>query len=73
MAAVQATRTYLRAVIGLGVNAEGTARANTIISEGLDNLDDLHELADDDGIKPYAQMSGSQLVLLTSQDGHHPV
>lgn len=50
-AAVQATRTYLRAVIGLGINPEGTARANAIIDEGLDNLEDLHELADDDGVK----------------------
>lgn len=51
MAAVQATRAYLRTVIGLGVNAEGTARANAIIDEGLNDLDDLHELADDDGVK----------------------
>ena len=50
-AAVQATRTYLRVVIGLGNNAEGTLRANAIIAEGLDNLEDLHELADDDGVK----------------------
>ena len=50
-AAVQATRTYLRVVIGLGINAEGTLRANTIIDEGLDNLQELHELPDDDGVK----------------------
>ena len=50
-AAVQATRTYLRAVIGLGITPEGTARANAIIDEGLDNLEDLHELADDNGVK----------------------
>ena len=50
-AAVQATRTYLRVVIGLGVTTEGTARANAIIDEGLDNLEDLHELADDNGVK----------------------
>ena len=50
-AAVQATRTYLRVVIRLGNNAEGTLRANAIIDEGLDNLEDLHELADDDGVK----------------------
>ena len=51
MAAVQATRAYLRVVIGLGANAEGTLRANAIIAEGLDNLDELYELADDDGVK----------------------
>ena len=50
-AAVQATRTYLRVVIGLGNNAEGTLRANAIIDEGLDNLEELHELADDEGVK----------------------
>ena len=51
MAAVQATRAYLRTVIGLGANAEGTARANAIIDEGLNDLEDLYELADDDGVK----------------------
>ena len=51
MAAVQATRAYLRVVIGLGANAEGTLRANVIIAEGLDNLEELHELADDDDVK----------------------
>ena len=50
-AAVQATRTYLRVVIELGNNAKGTLRANAIIDEGLDNLEELHELADDDGVK----------------------
>ena len=51
MAALQATRAYLRTVIGLGANAEGTARANAIIDEGLNDLEDLYELADDDGVK----------------------
>ena len=50
-AAVQAMRIYLRVVIGLGINAEGAARANVIIDEGLDNLEYLHELFDDDGVK----------------------
>ena len=50
-AAVQTTRTYLRVVIGLGINAEGTLRANAIIDEGLDNLEELHELADDNVVK----------------------
>ena len=51
MAAVQATRAYLRTIIGLGANAEGTARANAIIEEGLSDLEDLYELADDNGVK----------------------
>ena len=51
MAAVQATRAYLRVIIGLGVTAEGRTRANAIIDEDLNNLEDLHELADDNGVK----------------------
>ena len=44
-----AIRTYLKDVIGLGNNAEGTARANAIIEEGLDDVDVLVELYEDDG------------------------
>ena len=44
MAAVNAIRTYLRDVIGLGNDATGLARANAIIDEGLDDIEDLHEL-----------------------------
>ena len=51
MVTVNATRTYLRTVIGLGNNNEGTKRADTIMSEGLNNLADIHELANDEGIK----------------------
>jgi hypothetical protein len=51
MVTVAATRTYLRVVIGLRNNDVGTARANAIMEEGLDNLTDIHELAKDDGIK----------------------
>ena len=51
MVTVNATRTYLRTVIGLGNNAEGTERADAIMSEGLNDLADIHELANDDGIK----------------------
>ena len=51
MATEAATRTFLRDVIGLGNNDEGTRKANAIIAEGLDDLADLHELAEDDGVK----------------------
>ena len=51
MATEAATRTFLKDVIGLGNNDEGTQKANAIISEGLDDLADLHELSEDDGIK----------------------
>ena len=50
MAAVQATRAYLRTVIGPGAIAEGMARSNAIIDEGLNDLEDLYELADDNGV-----------------------
>lgn len=39
MAQVAAMRTYLKEVIGLGRNAEGTLGANAIIAEGLDSFD----------------------------------
>ena len=45
------TRTYLKTVIGLGNNAEGKERANAIMFQGLDNLAEISELADDDDIK----------------------
>ena len=51
MATEAATRTYLKDVIGLGNNDEGTAKANAVIAEGLDDLADLYELSEDDGIK----------------------
>ena len=51
MVTVNATRTYLRAVIGLGTDAEGLERANTIIEEGPDDLAEIGELSEDDGIK----------------------
>ena len=51
MVTVNATRTYLRTVIGLGNNNKGTERADAIMSEVLNNLADIHELANDDGIK----------------------
>ena len=51
MVTVAATRTYLRTVIGLGNDPQGLERANAIMAEGLDNLADIFELAEDDGIK----------------------
>ena len=38
MATVAAIRTYLKDVIGLGDNATGTARANAVIDQGMDDL-----------------------------------
>ena len=69
MVTANATRTYLRTVIGLGNNDEGTERADAIMSEGLNNLADIHELANDDGIKTHAQVKGNQQVPYHSQDG----
>ena len=51
MTAEAATRTFLRDVIGLGNNEEGTQKANAIIAEGLDDLADLYKLAKDEGVK----------------------
>ena len=48
---VAATHTYLRTVIGLGNDPQGLERANAIVAEGLDNLADIFELTEDDGIK----------------------
>ena len=51
MATEAATRTFLKDVIGLGNNDDGTRKANAIIAEGLDDLADLYELSEDEGIK----------------------
>ena len=51
MSAKAATRTFLRDVIGLGDNEEDTQKANAIIAEGLDDLADLHEVSEDEGIE----------------------
>ena len=51
MVTVAAMRTYLRTVIGLGNDPQGLKRENAIIAEGLDNLADIFELTEDDGIK----------------------
>ena len=46
-----AIRTYLRDPIGLGMDAQGTEKANAIITEGMSNIEDLVDLYEDDGIK----------------------
>ena len=51
MVTAATTRTYLRNVIGLGNDPQGLERANAIMAEGLDNLADIFELSEDDGIK----------------------
>ena len=51
MAETVALRTYLREVIGLGANQDGTDRANAIIDEGLDSIASLVDLDPDNGIK----------------------
>ena len=51
MVTVAATCTHLRTVIGLGKCAQGLERANAIMTEGLDNIAEIFELAEDDGIK----------------------
>ena len=51
MVTIAAMRTYLRTVIGLGNDPQGLERANAIMTEGLDNLADIFELTEDDGIK----------------------
>ena len=48
MAAVNAIRTYLKEVIGLGANDAGTARANAMITEGLDCFDVLPDFTTED-------------------------
>ena len=49
MAAVNAIRTYLKDVIGLGPGATGTEKANAIIEEDLDNVTVLAEMYEEDG------------------------
>ena len=51
MVTTNTTRTHLRIIIGLGNNAEGTARAEAIMDEGLNDLSDIHKLSADNGIK----------------------
>ena len=51
MVTAAATRTYLRTVISLGNDPQGLERANAVMAEGLDNLADISELSEDDGIK----------------------
>ena len=55
MADIAALRTYLRDPIGLGMDATGTARANAIISEGVNSIEDLVDLYDDTGIRTLCQ------------------
>ena len=55
MADIAALRTYLRDPIGLGMDATGIARANAIISEGINSIEDLVDLYDDTGIKTLCQ------------------
>ena len=42
-AALAELRNYLRGTIGLGADAAGLARANAIIDEGLESMNDLAE------------------------------
>ena len=51
MAATVALRTYLRQVIGLGMDLEGLERADATIDEVVDTPADLAELYDNKGIK----------------------
>ena len=51
MVTVAATHTYLRTVTGLGNDPQGLEWANAVMAEGLNNLADIFELAEDDGIK----------------------
>lgn len=46
-----AMRVFLRDTIGLGMDAAGLAKANAIIDEGLDDIDELADIYDNDGIK----------------------
>ena len=48
MAAVNAIRTYLKEVIGLGDDEQGTQRANAMISEGLDGFESLTDFNKED-------------------------
>ena len=64
-----ATRTFLRDVIGLSNNNDGTRKANAIIAEGLDDLADLHELSEDDGIKTLCANVRNHQLLYPTQTG----
>ena len=55
MADIAAVRTYLRDPIGLGLDANGTAKANAVIAEGITNIEDLVDLNEDEGIKTLCQ------------------
>ena len=52
MAEITVLRTFLRGPIGIGNDDTGTTRANTIIDEGVNSLEDLVDLTYDKGIKP---------------------
>ena len=52
---IAALRTYLREQIGLGMDNQGLERANAIINEGLNSIEELVDIADDDGIKTLCQ------------------
>ena len=51
MAEINALRTFLKDVIGLGNNTNGTARANAIIEEGLGSITELVDLSHENGVK----------------------
>ena len=51
MTDIASLRVYLKTVIGLGSNQEGTERANAIISLGIEKIADFIDLAKDDGVK----------------------
>jgi len=38
---MNAARTYLCKILGLGIDADGLARANAMLAEGLDALEEL--------------------------------
>jgi len=51
MTEINALCTFLKDVIGLGNNPNGTARANAIIDEGLDSIAELVDLSHENGVK----------------------
>ena len=60
---MNAARTYLREIIGLGIDADGLARADAMQAEGLEALE---ELADFDAaeIKTLCQRCANHVELL---------
>ena len=52
---IVATCSYLKGVIGLGANQEGTNFANVIIAEGLGNPANLVKLEEYEGVKTLCQ------------------